>query len=78
MILTLLLLLGTPPQASEVTAQPKEAPKVKKICRRSVATSSRLDVTRICRTRAEWDQSDAEAGRNTQRSIDIGRAGSAG
>lgn len=50
----------------------------KKICRREVATSSRLDVKRTCRTRAEWEALEGTYRGDVRRSIDVGRAGSAG
>lgn len=73
-LFTALLLLAGQAQPA---AEPKPA-EPKKVCRRETSTSSRLDVKRVCRTRAEWEQLEGAERRNFQRNQDWGRAGSAG
>jgi hypothetical protein len=50
-------------------AQPQTQPqlvKEKKVCRAEVNTGSRMGRSKICRTRAEWDASDAAAQRDAE------------
>lgn len=65
--------------AGQATAAPPAQPvEPKKICRRETSTSSRLDVKRVCKTRAEWDAQEQAEQQNLRRQNDFGRAGSAG
>lgn len=64
--------IAAPVQAEEQSSSPASAPTAgeKKICRSQSITGSRLRQSRICKTAAEWRESDEEArqtGRNFQR-----------
>lgn len=74
-LITALLMVAV--QMPAPPTEPKAA-EPKKICRRETATSSRLDVKRVCKTRAEWDAEEGAHRREFQRQNDWGRAGSAG
>ncbi|PAX07642.1 hypothetical protein [Sphingomonas lenta] len=74
LIAAMLMVAG---QTAATPAEPKPV-EPKKVCRRETSTSSRLDVRRVCKTRAEWDAQERAEQRNLQRQNDWGRAGSAG
>lgn len=83
MILVALLVLASvesadPGAVKGHTAQPTEAPENKKICRRETATHSRLDVKRVCMTRAQWDATAREVGRQLEADLARSRSSTGG
>ncbi|MFS0772486.1 hypothetical protein [Sphingomonas sp. 1P08PE] len=76
MLLAALILVAAIQTPPEQPAPP--AVKEKKICRSQTATSSRLDVTRTCLTRAQWDERDRLTSSTLSRDIDRSRSGMGG
>ena len=52
--------------AQEAAQVGTEAPGEQKICRRAKTTGSRVKVAKTCKTRAEWEASDAQARRDVE------------
>ena len=62
------ILLAMAPAPQAASHPPKDPDKI--ICRRENTTGSRLSSKKICMTRAEWDERQRNASRETQRMAD--------
>ena len=58
------LLLGGTALAKD--EKPAGAPKEKKICKGETSSTSRIAKTRICRTKAEWDELASQQSESTE------------
>jgi hypothetical protein len=74
-----LMLFSTPVIAQDAQPAAKAEAEEKKICRRAEpATGSMMGGKRVCHTKAEWAQIDAQNQANTDRALNRRRTGMPG